>query len=690
MREICTSAVYSLAASRLPMVSRFRESLSVALLVLASLAIVHRETIFSGWAVTPGEVGDSLLLNYTAEHEYLWLKRDPLHRELLSPPSFYPIRGTAAYTDMFMAAQLFYAPSRAFGADPQTAMQIWFLGTSALNLLLTYLLLRGVLGLNFWGSAGGALLFAFGSPRLAQVGHPQLYPAFLLIAAYAGLHWALTKKRAWPGLLLLALSAAAQLYTAFYYAWFMAFCGTIAVLYAFCVREYREALLEFLRHRWPAILGATALLVIVSFPAIAAYAAVVHEMGARQYSEVQTFLPNVQAWFAQGPEHPLYGRLDSWVGIGPEYRGHELLNGIGLLTTALVLASWLRFRHRPVLRIWGVTAIAVLVLTLALPGGLSLWKLVYRAYPAADGIRVVSRVVLVLLLPAAIALAAGLEHLAKRSPALAAVCVCVVFAEQVGSLSGAGRYDKRSTQSSMSVIAHQTTPDCDALLASFPSGSASVGIMQVMAMWGGLQANVPALNGYSGQVPPQWPFGDVAIANRLDQARLLRALRLWMESYPAQLRNVCWIDLAGGAALRFTLADLNERTWPAAVAYVDLMGRPAKLADAIGPGDWDGPAFIEGLVRSPQFTQRECLVLEEYRRAQSQNPSYAEWLDGVSKVQSLARAPVSGENKECPSAVLYYCLLHRAPSTAEELENLHSASVRILRSEEFQAQLRVP
>jgi hypothetical protein len=72
--------------------------------------------------------------------------------------------------------------------------------------------------------------------------------------------------------------------------------------------------------------------------------------------------------------------------------------------------------------------------------------------------------------------------------------------------------------------------------------------MHIFAMWAELKSGVPTLNGYSGQVPPAWPLGDVSVAGPPDRERLVAAIRDWMGRHPREIENVCWITPDAPAA----------------------------------------------------------------------------------------------------------------------------------------------
>jgi len=297
-------------------------------------------------------------------------------------------------------------------------------------------------------------------------------------------------------------------------------------------------------------------------PAAELYYRTLTDVGPRQYTEVQHFLPNSAAWLAQGPDHWIYGPLNRRAGINRDFGGQEMFDGVGLITTVLVLTAFFRFRRRPVVMLWGAICGAILLTTLAWPGGFSLWRLVYDYFPGAHAVRAVSRFGVFILLPASIALALGVDWLADRvAPLAAVVCMLVVLIEQAGSLAGAPAYSTASVQEPAEAIVHRLRPDCKAFLVSYTTGTTSVPWMHLYGMWAELLSGLPTLNGYSGQVPPGWPLENVAIANRADHDRLYIGIQNWMRRYPQELDNVCWIapDVNGAVLIRRSDAARGDR-----------------------------------------------------------------------------------------------------------------------------------
>src|SRR5215472_9256094 len=140
------------------------------------LAMVHHPMILSGFARIQTDLGDTRLIHYLLEHGYRWSRREPAHRDLWSPPFFYPTANAAAYSDLLLGVGPVYWLWRVLGAPPDLAFGSWMVSMSALNYAAGLLLFGRGLGFGMPAAAAGASLVAFGAPRVNQLGHQQLLP----------------------------------------------------------------------------------------------------------------------------------------------------------------------------------------------------------------------------------------------------------------------------------------------------------------------------------------------------------------------------------------------------------------------------------------------------------------------------------------------------------------------------------
>jgi len=131
----------------------------------------------------------------------------------------------------------------------------------------------------------------------------------------------------------------------------------------------------------------------------------------------------------------------------------------------------------------------------------SLWLGYSRLIPGAVGIRAVGRVVLILLIPAALGLACLVEFLGRRrSTIVAGIVVLVCLAEQGVTTE---TFDAAVNRATITGIARQIDRRPLAFYYHPSEGQPPVHY-QLDAMWASLASGVPTINGYSGYAPRVW------------------------------------------------------------------------------------------------------------------------------------------------------------------------------------------
>ncbi len=308
----------------------------------AALLLSFHPMLFSGLERIPGDLGDARLINYLLEHNGRWLLREPLHRDLWSPPVFYPATNTAAYSDLLLSAAPFYLCWRVCGFPPDDAFCLWLLTVASFNYLAMYAFLARGLRLRSLAAALGALLFTAGNARVAEILHPQLYVHFYTVAAvYALVRFFETNggapsplsPGAWYGVLCVA--GLLQIYASFYLGWFLAFGLLLAAVIACCGARTRPLLSGILRQRWRAIGVWSAVAAILTAPLAWHYLLAAREVGMRDWGSVAVGLPAPQAWLLVAPGNWLYSWLPSgWRANSRRRFPHEPLGRLGALARA--------------------------------------------------------------------------------------------------------------------------------------------------------------------------------------------------------------------------------------------------------------------------------------------------------------------------------------------------------------------
>ena len=521
----------------LPVASPWEICAAVALLV-GAFTLYHRLEVFSALDMHIGGGADPRLIHSICEH---WLQVFRGQADIASPHFFFPQQGTLGYTDAMLGHGMLYALGRGLGLEMFRAYNFMLLMTDVLNVLAIVGFLRLGLRLRLLGAAFGAVLFVFNSAKLAQIGHAQMLLLFPLpLAAWALVELTRRSKFGWPTLALggaVGLCLSLQVWSSFYNAWFFGFWLLLFGLLALAQRETRGALLEALRHHWPAALVALAVLYKCLVPFANIYQPVAEQLGWRSYEEVMAMLPQPLSYFSMGEQSLVWGWLPH---AFPQFDAlptpWEHRMGVGLVPWLAMLAM-LGVSVRAMVRKnatrtdrWLLLVIASALVLLLIPirlGDASLWRWFYDNFPGGKALRSVTRVMLVAALPMAIVAAAALDRFlawlpqSPHKPLLGgALAVLLVFAtvEQARAMPGHVPTEERAR---VAEIAAQVSPErCQAFIVQTSTTGPEAEIdLQTMAMLAAMQTGVPTLNGYSGKYPYGWDMEKIRAPGYLDRVR---------------------------------------------------------------------------------------------------------------------------------------------------------------------------
>jgi len=499
---------------------------------LAGLAAAFHPTLASGFARMQTDPGDPLFTNYLLEHYVRLATRPGYAGRLWSPPFFYPAQQVLAYSENLLGVAPLYGALR-LACSPTLAHQLLTMLALALTFGSMAFVLRR-LGAGHPLAALGGFCFAFGMWRVVQISHLQLLVAYwapLALLAVRGLFVAPSRRGVAAALALLYL----QILSSIYLGWFLLLgMGLFACLYGLVDGGARQRLLAFWRGHAAFVSLAVAVWLAATYLTLAPYVAAGREVGVRSWEVVKIFLPRPQSWLAV-PEGSLYGGfLRPFPPDTPVLWEHLLFPGFVVLGLGLLSARHL-LRHggadragegEPpgddederaagralLLACWG-TALALVLLSLYLPighgRGLSLWRIVYYAVPGAGAIRAVGRIASVVYLFGLVAVFVGAQQaicrLDLRPPgrrALLALLLVAGMADQ--SVRGLPSFEKGPFLEQVERTRSAIPPGCPAAYVRLRADQPFF-VSQLAAMWAGLEANVPVINGYSGNSPPGYP-----------------------------------------------------------------------------------------------------------------------------------------------------------------------------------------
>lgn len=483
------------SSGALPSPTRVAASLALHGLVLtAGLLSAFHPTLLSGFARLQADPGDTVLNGYVLEHSWRWLTRADAGA-FWSPAFFHPQPLVLAYSENLLGTAPLYWLARV-ACPPVLAYQLWMMLVTA----LTYVSFAAVLrrfGVGHLLAALGGFVFAFGLPRVTQVGHQQLLPH--LFAPWAVLAVWRFFERPTVGWLAAGLAATyLQLLASVYLGWFLLVGLGLFKGALLCRRDVWPPLVEFLRRRWPVVVG----LIAVWLGLLALLAWPYHEANRgfhRGYDEVLALTPRPRSWLATAPNGVWYG----WLPKRCREASAELWIFPGFVPLAACGVALARSRQRLVAA--SLIAALGLVFLASRWGDWSLWRFVFRWIPSGDGIRAVGRVVFTVesfALVGGLVAVDGLLRRVRYGTVIAGLVLLAGVAEQVpvGELPA---FDVAPWQARVAAVREQMTPGMIAYVDLPPDEP--FWKAQLIAMWAGMEAGVPVVNGYSGRYPKDYP-----------------------------------------------------------------------------------------------------------------------------------------------------------------------------------------
>ncbi len=170
----------------------------------------------------------------------------------------------------------------------------------------------------------------------------------------------------------------------------------------------------------------------------------------------------------------------------------------GLAPLAMVAARYAPFRPpgswTPHLALVGLAA------EVMFEGGTA-WMFFYLRVPGASSMIFVSRIGLIVLIPAAIGLAHAVDALRARGRHALALALALICMLEQGTTTPS--FDKQANRAVIGSIARRVDPGAGAFFYT-PADPINPVLANLDAMWAGLERGQPTVNGYSGHTPKGW------------------------------------------------------------------------------------------------------------------------------------------------------------------------------------------
>ena len=469
----------------------------LAALLGGTFAAFH-PTLLSGFARVQAEEEDGPLNHYLLEHSWRCVGDSAYRGSFVSPPFFHPQPYVLGYSENLIGVAPFYWMFR-FACPEVLAYQLWLMLVTALTYLAWAWVLRK-LGLPLMLAVAGGYLSTFAMPHLQQLAHPQLAARFWMPFALLGA-WRFAERPQLRALNRTLFFAFLQGLSCIYTGWFLALGLLVFVPAALAANGTWRDVWRMPRLRL--------VLLLLAWGLVAASVAVPYRVATqgqiRYYSDAVPHIPTASAYFASADEW-YYPLLRPW--RNPVSWECQLFAGFGLyVLSAVALVAACRHRRTREGRfvLAGLATATLLVLFTANVYDIGSAWYVVRYLPGGQALRAVGRAFVAVHWALVPAMLVGVRILVEanltgwRRHAAYVVVAAAVIAEQAG-------FRPPSFDANYYARAREAARDLhgDALYLT-PEFADEPIYTDTWAMWVGLYANVPVVNGYSGRKPDGYP-----------------------------------------------------------------------------------------------------------------------------------------------------------------------------------------
>ncbi|MEM7673127.1 MAG: hypothetical protein AAF212_07290, partial [Verrucomicrobiota bacterium] len=475
---------------------------------------------------------DGQLILSCFEHWYMAFSGDVLWN---APLFFYPQQDVLGYTDTFFLNGVVYSIFRVFGWEPVMAMHgSLFVYASLGYFSFLFLLLRIGVGLRV--AAAASILFICGAPIQTIIlnSHLQLLsiwlvPAIVLLAEFGRSSAQENRlKRAtffWAGAFFVY---ALLTFSTFYIGWFVLFVASWCFVVWVLLNKSRFG--ELLKRFWELkrylfIAGSSVLPILGVF--IYVYLPAYNMSGGRSFMSALATLPDWTSFGSMNRYNAFwFEKLKVPVSFPEPSLQNELYYGFPwffLITFIVLFLLALKNRNEPHKRfmLWAGIAVFSLSLVMARFGDYSLWAIVMKVVPGADGIRAVFRLNTILYVIALASVAKYLSVLIDRKFNIGfrilTLLLCLLLFAENWMIEKHFRLQLQSEEWVMKGIDPPPYP-IDAFWG-YRSIDPNTSILpkELLSLEGHMMAlrlaqtlGVPTINGNSGMLPDGWHLKEIA------------------------------------------------------------------------------------------------------------------------------------------------------------------------------------
>lgn len=526
-----------------------------------------RNILGSGYDVLIGDRGDGRLTTLLTEH---WWKFFTGKEKFSEIAMFYPAEDVFGYTDLFLGYGIVHSFLRLAGLDMFEAYKWTLIFIHYMGTVLMYYLLRKTFRIHFGWALFGTLAFSFSDTYARHLCHTQLgamsmLPLLLILFIGFVRHFEDRKRRN-----LYAYTFIAWFVLITYNSWYIAyftgmFCLVFLLVYLITLKRYKIAvfcyLKEQIRYAYKDIIGYLVFLIVLYIPFIQVYLPALNVSSGYSYKLCSSFLPELIDMLNVSEGNWISGWISQKLQLADRGYNGEVIMGFSIILLAwFMVLGWVNHKKTRAAATGltdsekysalladtiFVTILVCLLLVIRLgSNGVSLWGIVYHMIPMAKSVRAVARFFLWLSFPMAVitaCLANKYIHLRRAGfqAAISACAVILIFLSNINT-EGVNAYWNHSYEKEF--LEGMPTPPADAevfyIIDTAQTGAPAF-IYQLDAFEIATWFDIKTINGYSGQLPPDWAslgLSDVTSDTYEEN------MAVWIDKY--DLEHVYAFDLA--------------------------------------------------------------------------------------------------------------------------------------------------
>jgi hypothetical protein len=502
-----------------------KTSVIYVLIFTVGFLFVFYPALLTGFDRLPGELSDYRLTQYFLEHTWKLVSDHAYTGNLYGPSMFAPYPNTLAFSENLFGAAPIYWLLRVF-LRPDIASMGWLMALSLLNFLSMIFVLRKEGAQPALAGLGG-FLFAFPLYRTAQYAHAQLFPQFFTPICL-WLAWRFALKPSKLGWLLILITLYWQILCGIYLGWFLLLVLLIlTITVSLVLPESRRRIGHFFYHHWRFISLSLTTWTFLLYKFLQPYLDVKHVMGGNSYDVIAELLPKPISWLmvpaSDSLWSPILGSLHHLLGISDPKAAvlleqYNFPGSILMILTGMIVYNLLKNKNaafgnqKKLISAFAITGLFVAFCITDFGQGVSLWRLIYQVIPGASAIRAPIRIFLTLLPCLIISGMVFLNECLKTSRLsqsttkclLSCIIVLAIFEQRTMPYT----YDAASVRAKDAELSQVIKQYCQtAYISPFKQQNEELSFVsgiyaQVDAIWAGINANVPVVNGYSGYSPP--------------------------------------------------------------------------------------------------------------------------------------------------------------------------------------------